>query len=199
MQVYVKALVLCGACLLAAARPVSAEWHLTPMLGWEFKGNTTIVDLEDATSHLHWQVGGATTVLGGGIIGAEAIFVYIPGFFERGDLTFVKHSRSLALMGNAVLTVPRRWTEYWLRPFVSGGLGLLHASVTNNIDGFPVKTNLLGFDLGGGAVGFISKRTGLRFDLRYYSNLHHSEPAGISFGRVHLRYLTASVGVVLRR
>ena len=40
-------------------------------------------------------------------------------------------SRTVAAMANAVLTTPRRWTEYSFRPFVSAGLGVLHASETS--------------------------------------------------------------------
>ena len=100
-------------------------------------------------------------------------------------------------MGNALLTTPRRWNEYGLRPFVSGGIGLLRASAKDSFDILPVSTNLLGYNLGGGAVGFLTERAGLRFDLRYFSNLKPSDSdEGIAIGRVQLSYWTASAGVV---
>jgi hypothetical protein len=112
----------------------------------------------------------------------------------------VTGSQTMALMGNVVLTTPRRWTEYGLRPFVSGGLGLLRASTTYREGGpVPFTSNLTGFNIGGGAIGFLSQRTGLRFDLRYYANVHQPEQGPIAIGRVHLSYMTASVGVVIRR
>ena len=60
---------------------------------------------------------------------------------------------------------------------------------------------LAGFNIGGGAVGFLSQNTGVRFDLRYYSTLHDTEPIPVTLGDapVHLRYMTFSVGVVIRR
>ena len=39
---------------------------------------------------------------------------------------------------------------------------------------------------------------GLRFDLRYFSNLKPSDAPDVAIGRVHLTYWTASVGVVFR-
>ena len=65
---------------------------------------------------------------------------------------------------------------------------------------FPDTGNIPAFNIGGGAIGFLSKRTGLRFDLRYYNNLTQSEEScPIAFGRCHLRHMTLSAGVVIRR
>jgi len=190
-------LVLCSALLLLAPRWAAAEWHLTPLAGITFHGNTSIVDLENATGKIHTQVGGAATILGGGLFGVEAIAVNTRGLFQNGG-ELVESSHSFAVMGNAVLTTPRRWTEYSLRPLISGGIGLMHASVDDINEVLPVKANLLGFNVGGGAIGFITERTGIRFDLRYYSNLRRTDEGPVAFGRVHLSYLTASVGVVFR-
>jgi hypothetical protein len=95
--------------------------------------------------------------------------------------------------------VPKRWTEYSLRPFVSGGFGWLRASQVDISGTLPVESNLGGYNIGAGAVGFLSQRTGLRFDLRYYSSLNRPDQGPVAFGPVHLSYLTASIGVVLRR
>jgi len=109
-------------------------------------------------------------------------------------------SRTISAMGNIVVTTPRRWTEYSLRPFVSGGFGVIKVSKTEVKPVFSFNSNLPGFNIGGGAIGFLSKRTGIRFDLRYYSSLARSDEGDdVSFGPVHIRYMTASVGVVLRR
>jgi hypothetical protein len=137
----------------------------------------------------------------------RGLIVYTPGFFQQDNPPLIGDglpppdiidSRSLAIMGNIVFTTPRSWNEYGLRPFVSGGIGLLHASATDELELFPVSTNLLGYNVGGGAVGFLTDRTGLRFDLRYFSNLQPTDDPDIAIGRVHLSYWTASVGVVFK-
>ena len=191
---------LAAGVLLALTFPQSAaaEWHFTPMLGTTFFIKTSVVDLDAATDQIHRNFGGSVALLGSGIFGAEGLIVWTPGLFT-GDKGLVKNSRVISVMGNVLVTTPRRWTEYSLRPFVSGGFGLVHVSNTDVAKVFPFDSNLPAFNIGGGAIGFLSKRTGIRFDLRYYSNLARSDEGPVAVGRVHIRYMTASVGVVLRR
>lgn len=194
-----KRFAACWLLLMVTAVPAAAEWHFTPMIGRTFAGRTNLVDLELATPTPHKDFGGAVTLLGGGILGAEAIFVVTPGFFHRTG-EFLESSRTLALMGNVVVTTPRRWTEYGLRPFVSSGFGVMRASTAEKGSALDVSTPLTGFNVGGGAIGFLTKNVGLRFDLRYYMAVTHPDPGpAISFGPAHLRYMTASIGVVFRR
>lgn len=193
-----RSLALCCLALVALPASAAAEWHFTPMLGVTFAGKTTLQDFEGATGDIHPALGIAVTFLTGGLIGAEAIGEVTPGFFQK-ESTIVEKSRSSALMGNVVIAAPRRLTEYSLRPFASGGLGLLRTSQTDKKGVLPVTSNVAGFNIGGGAIGFLTKSTGVRFDVRYFSNLHGVDQGGVAIGDVHLRYMTASVGVVIRR
>ena len=218
MRAILKVVAACCLCLVAAPRAASAEWHFTPFIGDTFKGNTTIIDPELATGDKHATFGGTVTRLGSGIFGAEGVFEIIPGFFQgkpgRTDAAgtpiqsdVVESSRVTTLMGNVVLTAPRKYTEYFLRPFVSGGFGLLRVTKIDVAPPgaqplFPVEANLAGFNIGGGAVGFFSQNTGVRFDVRYFSTLHDTERADVATSNndpIHLRYFTLSVGVVIRR
>ena len=195
--------------LLALTFPpcAAAEWHFTPTIGWTFAADTSLLDPDHGTSKVHWNFGGSVTLLGAGILGVEGVVNWTPGFFG-GDKVLVGKSHTVAFMGNVMLTTPRKWTEYGLRPFVSGGFGVLGFSRTDVNNVFPDDGNIAAFNIGGGAIGFLSKRTGLRFDLRYYSNLKPSDAGSgiqgpgsgpISIGSAHLRYMTATVGVVIRR
>jgi hypothetical protein len=193
-----RALAVCV--LVALPRSAAAEWQFTPMIGATVFGSTNSVDHEFATDNVHRNFGGAVTLLGGGLFGIESVFAWTPGFFDddKAEFQLVASSRSISWMGNVVLTAPRRWTEYGLRPFVSGGVGWLYARTIEGRDIIGVNANLLGFDIGGGAIGFFTDRTGIRFDVRYHSNLKPT-PDVPGFGDVRLRYVTASVGIVLRR
>lgn len=191
---------LCCLLLLAPAKDAAAEWHITPMVGLTMLGSTTVFDSELGTEQRHWNYGGSVSWLSRGLLGAEVMGAWTPGFFEGKDFDIVKSSRTVSLMGNVVVTAPQRWTEYFLRPFVSGGFGLMHVAKTDFRESlFPVDLNVVGFNVGGGAVGFLSDRAGLRFDIRYHSVLNPSDHGPISIGDVNLRYVTASIGIVFRR
>jgi hypothetical protein len=192
-----RRLAICCLVVLVLPHPAVAEWHFTPMLGVTFLGKTNLVDPDLATDKVHRNFGGSVALLGSGILGAEGVVVWTPGLFT-GELDLVRKSRSIAVMGNVVLTTPRQWTEYSLRPFVSGGFGVLTASRTTFSGVFPIDSNLPGFNIGGGAIGFLSKGTGLRFDFRYYSSLTHDDELTDTFP-FSMRYMTASIGLVLRR
>ncbi len=183
---------------VAGASPASADWQFAPFIGLNFLGNTTLVDLEAATGDVHRSYGGTVVFIGKGPLGAEAYVSYTPGFFDQGDLTDVTRSRAVAAMGNVVLAAPLSWNEYGLRPFVSGGVGLLHASMTDFREIFKFTKNVGAYNIGGGAVGFLTDRTGLRFDLRYIGTLPNRDDSTAAFGAVHLRYWTGSVGVVFK-
>jgi hypothetical protein len=197
-------------CLLLLGSSVSeaaAEWHFVPLAGMTMFGSTSMVDPELGTGRVHLQAGGVVSWLSRGIFGVEALTIWTPNFFD-GDPTSdslldpganpvqVNDNRALSLMANVVITLPQRWTEYGLRPFISGGFGLMHAH--NGDELFPTTVNARGVNIGGGAVGFLTNKTGLRFDVRYHSTLNQLEGAP-AFGDAHLRYVTASVGLVIRR
>ena len=194
-----RALVGCCACLLAAPAIASAEWHISPLVGITFAGKTTLTDFDEATGKVHPNLALSVALLGGGLFGVEAIAGVTPRFFGH-DSIFVEKSRLSTVMGNVVVTAPRRWTEYNLRPCISGGFGLMRISKQEPIDDIlPFTENLLGYNIGGGAVGFFSRSTGMRFDVRYYGTVHGSDRGPIALGDVQLRYMTASVGLVIRR
>jgi hypothetical protein len=108
-------------------------------------------------------------------------------------------------MGNVVLTTPRLWTEFSLRPYVSGGVGVMSATVTQLETAAgpviaPIRMNEGGYNVGAGAIGFFTERTGVRFDFRYYSTFRRSGDLFSTESETsYLRYMTASVGIVWRR
>lgn len=205
-----RSLAVATAGLFLVASPAAAEWHFVPMAGTTFNGNTSLlVDWQSAASKRHKFLGGAVTLVGDGIFGVEAIGVWAPGYFQTDDrpaiapgdpqLPEIDKSSSAALMANVVLTAPRRLTEYNLRPYVSAGYGMMRATVIDVSRLAPFKRTYPAFNVGGGAVGFFSQRTGVRFDLRYYHTRAGSDDETFSIGTPSLRYMTASLGVVIRR
>jgi hypothetical protein len=190
-----------------------AEWQFTPFLGYTFKASTTIVDFdldEDqvATDDTRVNFGGAVRFVGEWPIGLEAYYVHTPGFFDTATFNIaaprIIESRTYAVMGNVVLTTPLSWNRYGLRPSLSGGIGLMHASATDQLQILPYRLDLLGMNIGGGAVGFLSDHVGVRFDLRYFRNIkgipQEELDPGITVGQpVRLRYWTLDFGVVFKK
>ena len=204
----VRVLAFCG--LLIAVRPTSAnaEWQFAPFVGFTFGGDTNLIFTQVVDRH--WNFGGTVRLVGAGPIGLESVFVYMPGIFETPDpdplsdipeSNAITKSHSFALMGNVVLTTPRAWNQYGLRPYVSGGLGMLR--VSHNEPTVPARANLPAYNVGGGAVGFLTNKVGLRFDLRYFRTLPPGEQSGEQtvtefLDRVHVHYWTGTVGVVFK-
>lgn len=189
---------VCLCFVLLPGRAQAAEWEFTGMAGVTFLGNTTLIDLDNAAPNLHVNLGGAATFLTNGIIGAEGLTMWTPHFLKNGGSQLVDSGRTEAVMGNLVVTAPRRFTEYTLRPFVSGGLGLLRLGLSDQTPLLSYHANLTGLDIGGGAVGFLSTKIGVRFDVRYFRTLNRTDST-LAFGGTHLRYMTATVGIVYRR
>ena len=80
----------------------------------------------------------------------------------------------------------------------------MHASATDQLQILPYRLNLLGMNIGGGAVGFLSDHVGVRFDLRYFRNIKgiplEELDLGITVGQpVRLRYWTIDFGVVIKK
>ena len=203
---------LCACIVLLLPARARAEWQFTPFLGYTFNGSTTLIDFglvnnQTANDEPHLNFGGSVSLLGEGPFGLEALYVDTPNFFESKQFNIVLprtlSSRTYAVMGNAVLTTPRSWNRYGLRPLLSGGIGLIHASAEDQLDLLAYRLNLWGVNLGGGAVGFLSDRVGLRFDLRYFQNISsvpEEDLSQLTLGDpLRLRYWTASFGVVFRK
>jgi hypothetical protein len=207
---------VCLLCLLFAPRPAHAEWHFTPLLGATFGGNTTLLDLQQGTGKRHLNFGGIVSHFGDGVLGVEGIVIYSRHFFEfdgprdPADPVPVPIAKSYTVSATAdvVLTVPRKWTEYFLRPYVSGGFGLLRAvsidqpPQTGSDQVLPVTSTMPGFSIGGGAIGFLTQNTGVRFDVRYHGGLRRdpgSNAGNVLGPELHLRYMTAEIGLVFRR
>ena len=212
-----RTLAACCLCLLLAPRAAqAAEWHFAPVFGMTFAGSTTLNDLQLGVGKKHFNFGGIVSRFGDGVIGVEGVVIYTGHFFEFDGPrdpgapapVDIAKNYTLSASGNVVLTVPKRWTEYFLRPYVSGGFGLLRAvsidqpAKPSSESLLPVTANMPAFTFGGGAIGFFSQGTGFRFDLRYHTGLSRdpgSNPLNGLSSELHLHYMTAEIGLVIRR
>ena len=191
---------LAGALLLALMlRPAgaSADWLITPFLGNSFSPETTLLVLE-AGAGRKTTFGASVALLSDAILGVEADFGHSPGFFEGNNpLGLVLTSRVTTLTGNVVLAAPLALTRESLRPYFVGGVGVLEARSTHAGGLFPVKRNMYGLDIGGGAIGFFTPRTGVRFDFRRFKAISGEDGPFARPGVSRLSFWRIGIGLTL--
>lgn len=180
--------------------PAVAEWQVRPFIGFTFGGATTFVDPENAIETKNAVVGVSGGWLGE-IIGFEADFGRAPGFFqtEEPSEADLRTSAVTTLTGNVVIALPARLAGYGLRPYFSGGAGLMHVDTVTQLQVLNVNRTLPTLSLGGGVTGFLSNAVGLSWDVRRLSTLRgEGETLGNSLGREELSFWRATMAVALR-
>lgn len=185
-------------CLSAGASEARADWLIMPFIGNSFAPETTfLVPSEPAGRKL--TLGTAVALLSDGFLGLEAEFAHTPRFFEGDDpRELVLTSRVTAITGSIILAVPLAVTRESLRPYVVGGIGLLQARSSVAAGVFPLEQDLLGVNIGAGAIGLVSERTGFRFDLRHIKAASGADGPLARPGLSRLSFWRGTVGVVLR-
>jgi hypothetical protein len=174
--------------LIAVPAPARAQQtFLTPYIGSSF--NSTFDDYDFGTK-LHY--GAALTWLGQSGLGFEIDFGYAPTFFEPGDdefFDFGSRGNVTTLMGNLVLG----GGGGGLKPYASGGIGLMRSSIEAVGDLFDYTDNGFGVNVGGGLRGG-SGNFGVRGDLRYFRQISDLTPIS-SFELGDFSFWRASVGL----
>jgi hypothetical protein len=188
--------------LLVALSPsaADADWNFAPFIGGTFAGSTAVHDPEQGASSVHLLIGGSAGWWSESIIGLEGDFSYAPRFFETDNLV-VSSSNVITLGGNVVVAMPVSVTRESLRPYLVGGLGWMHFSLSEAVNVLPElfgARNSLALNLGGGAVGFINPRTGFRFEVRQFRSLEHGESSVTAERQSLLSFWRVTVGVVIR-
>jgi hypothetical protein len=186
---------------LLTPAPAAAEWQVRPFIGFTFGGATTFVDPEVAIGTQNVVVGMSGGWLGE-MFGIEADFGRAPGFFQRDDApeeVRLVSSGVTTLTGNVVIALPRRMAGYGLRPYFSGGAGLMHIDAVGKFQIIEHHRTLPALSLGGGVTGFLSNTVGLNWDVRRLNTLRgEGETLGSSLGREQLSFWRATMAVALR-
>jgi hypothetical protein len=188
------------------APPASADAIITPFAGKTFAAQHTLftgsgLPVAASVDKQTWVLGGSAAWLSDNVLGAELDFGYAPRFFEsnQGLLPAGGGNTVVSLTGNVLLAVPVAVTRESLRPYVSAGMGLLHAGVDDaaslNTD---VQSNFTAISVGGGAIGFLSPRTGIRFDLRHVRTVTRGLNPATGENEPRLGFWRATIGVALR-
>jgi len=195
-----------GLILLASLAPAtaSADWLLSPFAGIRFGATSEprTLDFERGTEERKFVWGASAAILSDGVLGVEADFSYIPGFFEgRQFSNAFESSRAITLTGNVILATPLAVSSYGLRPYLVGGLGWLRASTnapTSAGREFSVTNDFLAINVGGGAIGPLTPRTSVRFEVRQFRTINRQEATLNVTTRTKLSFWRAMAGLAIR-
>jgi hypothetical protein len=185
--------------LVAAPSVAHADWIVAPFVGTTFGASTNILLITQA-GNKKFNFGASFGVLSDGVFGLEASASHVPRFFETNSGTnLVLNSGITTLEGSVIVAVPQAITGYSLRPYLVSGVGLMHAS-SRDISLFnSFDSNLLALNVGGGAIGMLSDRSGVRFEVRNFRNLKpDSSTTTLSGNSVRISFWRATVGVLFR-
>jgi hypothetical protein len=185
---------------LLAPTPARAQTDLliVPFVGLKFGGRTSIAIGEPTVGEKKLTFGVSTMLLTDKFLGVEADLEQIPQFFGPGLRRTVSSSVVTTLTGNVIIAVPKAITQESLRPYIVSGVGLMHAGLSTQAGLLDTKSNLLGLDIGGGVIGFVSPRAGARFELRHFKNLTDDASGAVTIGGTKLSFWRLTAGVVLR-
>lgn len=163
--------------LLLSPMAAHADGLFTPFLG-RAEGQPTF----------GFAVGG----MGREVIGLELDLAFTPDFFEPDGT--IADSNLITIMGNMIVGAPIGP----VRPYGSGGVGLIRRRLSGLTDLIAFDLNDLGVNVGGGVMGFFNDRVGLRGDLRYFRSLQKGKQGLLDFELGTFDFWRGSVGVVLR-
>jgi hypothetical protein len=195
---------LVTAACVAMPRTASADWVVTPFVGWNTGGSADVSGANGPTVTSTFDhkadYGVSLTGMGGGVIGGEIDFGYSPNFFANtsgsNSVQFSSNSNVATLTGNLIVGVPVGGHGAQIRPYAVGGVGLIRTNVQDAAGLFSVNTkNDFGFDLGGGVMGFFNQNVGLRGDVRYFRGFRGTSDNTVGLGLSSFNYWRTSVGV----
>lgn len=176
--------------ILSSAGPAYADGFISPWVGANFAQ-----ELGDGRTAVGFTGGG----MGGGVFGGEFDFGYSPSFFGKDNV--FGDNNVVTVMGNLILGIPfGGQSGGGIRPYGSGGLGLIRSSAADLISLETFTDNSFGWNLGGGVMGYFGDHFGIRGDLRYFRTIGLDDLLNGHFqqGVDSINFWRASFGVVFR-
>lgn len=176
--------------LVVTAAPARADWLFTPFLGVSFGGDT---------SSQHVTYGASVGWMGAGIIGFEVDAGFAPDLFDEDDGLdlSIQESNATTLMANLIVGAPLG--SPGVRPYASGGVGLIRSSVGDANEFFDIDDNSFGVNIGAGIIGFVRDNFGLRGDVRYFRSLRDTDGGDdIDLGFGSFDFWRGTVGATFR-
>jgi opacity protein-like surface antigen len=178
---------------IGSAAEAQAQGFISPLIGYDFGGDTGCPSLSNLTGcqnkNLNTSVGFGAM---GNVLGGEEEIGYASNFFGSAPGL---SSSVLTVMSNLMI-VPKIGP---VRPYVTAGIGLIKTHVDLTIPSiFTTDNNGLGWDIGGGLIGFVGAHVGVRGDLRYFHSFQDLNVLGFTLSNSKINFGRASVGLVFK-
>jgi hypothetical protein len=169
--------------LVMTSAPAHADGFLTPFIGYDFGGDSSNCAGLTACSPRRTTYGASVGVTGTSV-GFEEDLGYTKDFFGAGSGT---ETSVLSAMSNVLYPGGRGRIQSYL----VSGVGFVRVSLNQT----GVNSTVIGYDLGGGAIGFFTKHVGLRGDVRY---VHTIQDVHVLLSSGKLAFWRASLGLALK-
>jgi opacity protein-like surface antigen len=170
-----------------AAQPASAQVFLSPMIGYDFGGDSgcpSITNCQEKNLNVGLAFGNY-----GNLFGIEEEFAYAKDFY--GDVPSYESS-VFTLMTN-FLIVPGGGRA---KPYALVGIGLIKSNVEfGQLNQLTSELNTVAWDLGGGITYQFSDRFGVRGDIRYFKAMKDFEIFGIAAQGSRVNFSRAAMGL----
>jgi hypothetical protein len=185
----------------ATPRSASADWLLTPFIGSSSGASANVFSTEGSFRNDFEQklnYGASLAWMGAGIFGVEFDLGYSPNFFgvsnPDASINLIGDGNVTTAMGNLIVGAPLGA----LRPYASGGLGLIATKVDSASQFFSnVSSNELGMNIGGGLM-VMGEHAGIRGDIRYFRSVTDNQGNALDLSLADFRFWRATAGVTFR-
>lgn len=193
MRICLRVIAVLAVSIFLSVPSANAQGYVTPSIGVVF-GNPSARGQASFVVDVGWLSRLEP-------LGFELDVMYAPSFFGTqgpyGENSVTTYMANVVVAGGGGgrYGARRRTT---VRPYVSGGAGIMHEVVTTDVPANKISNNDLGLNLGAGVMAFTSRSVGVRADVRYFRDLIDSQSGNttnIDFGSFH--FWRASIGVIL--
>ena len=149
--------VVLGAAMAIPAQ-ARADFIFTPFIGANLhQGDDTFgFDTQNGTVNF----GGTLRYMGAGVIGFEMDFGSAPNFFDQEEVSTLDGNVT-TFMGNLIFGIPiGGQTGGGVRPYLTGGAGLLRSRLDDVDDFFDINENSFGIDAGRRRLHLLQRHRG---------------------------------------
>ena len=191
---------------VAAPSKASADWLLTPFVGWNWGGTANLINGDDFDDEFEQKA------MFGASLGMDGRGSHSASKWTSGSRRISLRTRAVqatsnsrdsnltTVMGNLLIGVPIGGQHgVGFRPYAVGGVGIVKSDIGSSGDLFNVDSTDWGFNVGAGAMFFFSDNVGIRGDVRYFRSFEDVEPIDdFNIGFANFRFWRGTLGVTIR-